>query len=121
MEIDGRRVVLTYDPEIAMFRREFLGLTVGADFCADSVWGLRTEAEIRSRSIWICAEKRASNRAEPNSGLPRSTRSVPDMNDERFVGSHDPKHEVRKSDDRPHEGSASADVTSREGMRANGF
>ncbi|AXY22853.1 type II toxin-antitoxin system HicB family antitoxin [Komagataeibacter saccharivorans] len=49
MEIGSHRAVIQFDPEIGMFRGEFLGLNGGADFYADSVEGLRTEGEISLR------------------------------------------------------------------------
>ena len=32
MEIDGHKAVISFDPDIGMFRGEFLGLSGGADF-----------------------------------------------------------------------------------------
>ena len=46
LEIDGHKAVIQFDPEIGMFRGEFVGLTGGADFYADSVEGLRREGHI---------------------------------------------------------------------------
>jgi len=46
LEIDGQRAVVDYDPEIAMFRGEFLGLAGGADFYGDSVEALKREGKI---------------------------------------------------------------------------
>jgi predicted HicB family RNase H-like nuclease len=46
LEIDGHKAVIQFDPEIGMFRGEFLGLTGGADFYADSVEGLKREGRI---------------------------------------------------------------------------
>lgn len=43
MEIDGYRAVIVYDPEIEMFRGEFIGLNGGADFYAKDIDGLRRE------------------------------------------------------------------------------
>ena len=46
----GRKAVISFDPDIGMFRGEFLGLSGGADFYADDVEGLlhegRTTLEI---------------------------------------------------------------------------
>ena len=42
MEIDGYHAVIQFDPEIDMFRGEFLDLNGGADFYARDVSGLRT-------------------------------------------------------------------------------
>jgi predicted HicB family RNase H-like nuclease len=46
MEINAYRAVIQYDPEIDMFRGEFLGLNGGADFYAKDIEGLRREGEI---------------------------------------------------------------------------
>ncbi len=45
MEINGYRAVIQYDPEIEMFRGEFIGLNGGADFYATDIDGLRQEGE----------------------------------------------------------------------------
>ncbi|MBV0889797.1 type II toxin-antitoxin system HicB family antitoxin [Komagataeibacter oboediens] len=58
MEIGGHRAVIQFDPEIGMFRGEFLGLNGGADFYADSVEGLRKEGETSLRVfLEMCEEK----------------------------------------------------------------
>lgn len=46
MVIDGHRAVVQYDPEIGMFRGEFVGLNGGADFYAADVTGLRREGSV---------------------------------------------------------------------------
>ena len=46
MEIDGYRAVIEFDPDIDMFRGEFLDLNGGADFYAKDVAGLRREGAI---------------------------------------------------------------------------
>lgn len=43
MEFDGYRAVTQYDPEINMFRGEFVGLNGSADFYATDIEGLRHE------------------------------------------------------------------------------
>ncbi len=43
MEIDGHKAVISFDPDIGMFRGEFLGLSGGADFYATDVQGLLNE------------------------------------------------------------------------------
>lgn len=43
MTIDGHTAVITFDPEIEMFRGEFIGLNGGADFYAYSVDELKKE------------------------------------------------------------------------------
>jgi predicted HicB family RNase H-like nuclease len=58
MVISGQRAVVQYDPEIELFRGEFVGLNGSADFYADSVDGLRREGEISLRVFMeTCAEK----------------------------------------------------------------
>ena len=42
MEIDGYRAIIQYDPEIDMFRGEFVGLNGGADFYAKDIAGLKS-------------------------------------------------------------------------------
>ena len=46
MEINGYRAIIQYDPEIEMFRGEFIGLNGGADFYAKDIDGLRQEGKI---------------------------------------------------------------------------
>ena len=57
MIIDGHQAVIAFDPEIQMFRGEFLGLNGGADFYAKDVKGLQREGKI-SLKIFLdaCAE-----------------------------------------------------------------
>jgi predicted HicB family RNase H-like nuclease len=57
MEIDGYQAVIKYDPEIGMFRGEFIGLNGGADFYATSVERLRKEGR-KSLQVFLemCAE-----------------------------------------------------------------
>lgn len=45
MMISGQQAVITYDPEIEMFRGEFVGLNGGADFYASDVAGLHREGD----------------------------------------------------------------------------
>lgn len=42
----GYKAVITYDPEIEMFRGEFVGLNGGADFYAKDAEGLKREGKI---------------------------------------------------------------------------
>ena len=46
MIIGGHQAVITYDPDIEMFRGEFVGLNGGADFYAADVAGLQREGEL---------------------------------------------------------------------------
>jgi len=41
--INGDTAIMTYDPEIDLFRGEFIGLNGGADFYARDLDGLRRE------------------------------------------------------------------------------
>jgi len=43
--INGYQAVVSYDPEIEMFRGEFVGLNGGADFYAKDAEGLKREGE----------------------------------------------------------------------------
>jgi len=46
MEINNYRALIQYDPEIEMFRGEFLGLNGGADFYASDIEGLKKEGAV---------------------------------------------------------------------------
>lgn len=46
IEINGYKAIVTYDPDIEMFRGEFIGLNGGADFYAKDVKGLKNEGAI---------------------------------------------------------------------------
>lgn len=65
MEINGYSAVIHYDPEIRMFRGEFMGLNGGADFYATTVEGLREEG-IRSLKVFLemCSEDGVTPRRE---------------------------------------------------------
>jgi len=58
LKIGGHNAVVSYDPEIDMFRGEFMGLNGAADFYATNVRELKKEG---SRSLHafltICAER----------------------------------------------------------------
>ena len=57
MEFDGYRAVIQYDPEINMFRGEFVGLNGGADFYATDIEGLRYEGKLSLKVfLEMCAE-----------------------------------------------------------------
>lgn len=69
MEINGIRAVIAFDPEINMFRGEFVGLNGGADFYATDIDGLRREGETSLKVfLEMCTEdgvspyKKASGR-----------------------------------------------------------
>jgi len=46
IEIEGYKAVITFDPDLEMFRGEFVGLNGGADFYAKNTESLKKEAEI---------------------------------------------------------------------------
>lgn len=65
MEIKGYRAVVQYDPEIDMFRGEYLGLNGGADFYAKDVDTLRKEGEISLKVfLEMCQEDGVEPRKE---------------------------------------------------------
>ena len=49
MKFGEYEAVISYDPDIQMFRGEFVGLNGGADFYADSIKKLRKEGETSLR------------------------------------------------------------------------
>lgn len=58
MEINGYHAVIAFDPEINMFRGEFVGINGGADFYATTVDDLRKEGEISLKAFLdMCAEE----------------------------------------------------------------
>jgi len=58
MNIDGHNAVITYDPEIDMFRGQFIGLASGADFYANTTEKLRAEGAISLKVYMdMCREK----------------------------------------------------------------
>lgn len=70
MMIDGVKAVIEYDPDIQMFRGEFVGLNRGgADFYATDVEGLRREGAT-SLGVFLdmCREDGAEPYAKPASG-----------------------------------------------------
>ncbi|WP_090735068.1 type II toxin-antitoxin system HicB family antitoxin [Azotobacter beijerinckii] len=57
MVIDGYKAEIEYDPEIEMFRGEFVGLNGGADFYAADIEGLKREGATSLRVfLEMCAE-----------------------------------------------------------------
>ena len=58
IKVDGHKASVTFDPDIGMFRGEFLGLAGGADFYAETVKRLHTEGE-KSLQVFLalCSEK----------------------------------------------------------------
>ena len=69
MTINGYQAVISYDPDIQMFRGEFVGLNGGADFYARDVDGLRHEGEISLRVfLEACAEDGVDPRKRSQTG-----------------------------------------------------
>jgi len=62
MEIDGHSAVITFDPDIGLFRGEFLGLSGGADFYAGRIENLLAEGR---RSLRVYLEACREARIEP--------------------------------------------------------
>jgi predicted HicB family RNase H-like nuclease len=61
MEINGVKAVIAFDPEINMFRGEFVGLSGGADFYSTDIDGLRREGEASLKVfLEMCAEEGVS-------------------------------------------------------------
>jgi predicted HicB family RNase H-like nuclease len=58
IDIDGNKAVISFDPEIGLFRGEFLELNGGADFYASSVAEMELEGR-KSLKVFmeICREK----------------------------------------------------------------
>ncbi|MCD6269823.1 MAG: type II toxin-antitoxin system HicB family antitoxin [Deltaproteobacteria bacterium] len=57
MEIDGYKAIIAYDPEIEMFRGEFVGLNGGADFYAKDIDSLKQEGKTSLKVFLdMCAE-----------------------------------------------------------------
>ena len=73
---DGYKAVIAYDPEIEMFRGEFVGLNGAADFYASDLEGLKVKS--RWKSFWRSVRKRGSpprsrQDALPCGSIPRRT------------------------------------------------
>lgn len=61
MELNGTKAVISFDPDINMFRGEFVGLNGGADFYASDIEGLRREGEASLKVfVEMCAEEGVS-------------------------------------------------------------
>lgn len=56
--ISGYQAVIAFDPDIDMFRGEFVGLNGGADFYAADVEGLKREGSISLRVFLDACERR---------------------------------------------------------------
>lgn len=65
IEIDGYRAVVSYDPEIEMFRGEFVGLNGSADFYAKDTESLKKEGAVSLKVFLdMCAEDGVNPRKE---------------------------------------------------------
>ena len=65
IEIDGYRAVISYDPEIEMFRGEFVGLNGSADFYAKDAESLKKEGAVSLKVFLdMCAEDGVNPRKE---------------------------------------------------------
>ena len=65
MEIEGYRAVIQFDPDIEMFRGEFVGLNCGADFYARDIAGFRREG-VASLKVFLdmCREDGVERRKQ---------------------------------------------------------
>lgn len=58
LTVEGCKAVVEFDPEIELFRGEFVGLNGGADFYASDIEGLKKEAKISLNTFLdMCKEK----------------------------------------------------------------
>jgi len=58
LNINGYKASIAFDPDIEMFRGEFIGLHGGADFYAKDVDGLHFEGEASLKAyLDLCAQK----------------------------------------------------------------
>lgn len=62
ISVDGYRAVIQYDPDIKMFRGEFVDLNGGADFYSSDVAGLKREAK---KSLEVFLEMCREDGVEP--------------------------------------------------------
>ena len=68
MTINGSQAVIAFDPDIAMFRGEFLCLNGGADFYASDVAGLQREGETSLRVFLDACQRRGIDPRKHYSG-----------------------------------------------------
>ena len=68
MTINGYQAVVSYDPEIEMFRGEFVGLNGGADFYAKDTEGLKHEGAISLKVFLDACAEDGVEPAKPFSG-----------------------------------------------------
>jgi len=68
MTIEGYKAIVAYDPEINMFRGEFIGLNGGADFYAKDIDGLKQEGATSLRVFLDMCAQDGVEPAKPFSG-----------------------------------------------------
>ena len=68
MKFGDYSAIISFDPEIQMFRGEFNGLNGGADFYADSIENLRKEGEISLRVFLDFAKEKNISPTKQYSG-----------------------------------------------------
>jgi len=71
MEIDGFNATIEYDPELEMFRGEFVGLNGGADFYAPDTEGLRQEGVASLRVFLEACQSLFTIYGEARPGKPK--------------------------------------------------
>ncbi len=64
MMINEHKAIIQYDPELALFRGEFIGLNGGADFYGDSIIALENEGK---QSLQTFLDVYHENSIEPKS------------------------------------------------------
>lgn len=70
MTIEGHRAVISFDPDLEMFRGEFTGLSGGADFYASDAEGLKREGAISLRVyLEACVREGIEPLARASGGL----------------------------------------------------
>lgn len=68
MIIDGYRAIIAYDPDIEMFRGEFVGLNGGADFYAKDIDTLKKEGKISLKVFLDACQERGIDPKKEYSG-----------------------------------------------------
>ncbi|RXZ42677.1 type II toxin-antitoxin system HicB family antitoxin [Crenobacter cavernae] len=68
MTISGHQAVIVYDPDIEMFRGEFVNLNGGADFYAADIAGLKREGELSLKVFLDECQARGIEPLRPVSG-----------------------------------------------------
>jgi len=68
MQINNEEAVIKYDPEIEMFRGEFIQLNGGADFYAKDIESLKKEGAISLQVFLDACKKRNSEPKKKYSG-----------------------------------------------------